>query len=133
MTVLRSNISGEVVSVEGIDGYDPAEWLEVVGAVVPVDTEHSYELVGDVFKARAPMLSVFDYLRLFTDLELAAAMASVHPRMRVAVALTLASPTISLGNADVLAGIGLMTALGILTPARAAEIRAAAPPPPPAV
>lgn len=75
------------------------------------------------------VIAVLDYLQLFTGAELAAAMASTDPRMRVATAYTLGAPTINLANPQVIGGLQLMQSLGILAPARAAAIGANQPPP----
>ena len=125
MMTLQNNATGEVTITDG-NGYDMAQWT-VVAATLPTDmASRAYVLTSGSYVAQHVTISAFAYLRLFTQAELAAAMGSADPRMRVAVALTLASPDINLGNVDVQAGIDLMVALGILTAARATAIKAGA-------
>lgn len=125
MMTLQNNATGEVTITDG-NGYDMAQWT-VVTATMPTDmAARAYVLTGGAYVAQHVTLSAFAYLRLFTQAELAAAIGSTDPRMRVAVALTLASPEINLGNSDVQAGIDLMVTLGILTSSRAAAIKAGA-------
>ena len=125
MMTLQNNATGEVTITDG-NGYDMAQWT-VVTATLPTDmASRAYVLTSGAYVAQHQSLAVFAYLRLFTQTELAAAMGSTDPRMLVAVALTLASPEINLGNSDVQAGIDLMVTLGILTAARAAAIKAGA-------
>ena len=125
MMTLQNNASGEVTITDG-NGYDMSLWT-VVAAPMPADmAARAYVLTSGAYVAQYATISAFQYLRLFTQAELAAAMGSADPRMRVAVALTLASPDINLGNVDVQAGIDLMVALGILTAARATAIKAGA-------
>jgi hypothetical protein len=71
-----------------------------------------------------PPLPLLEYLLLWTPAERAAVRASANETLVDAYFLLLATPTVDLGNADVLAGIALAQSLGILTQARADRIRA---------
>ena len=75
-----------------------------------------------------PPISCIDFVALWTPAETLAVMQTTSPEMAVAWAMTLASPQIHLDNPLVLAGIALAESLDILTPARAARIRAGLPP-----
>lgn len=123
MITLQNNATGEVTITDG-SGYDMTLWT-VVTVTMPADmASRAYVLTAGTYIPQDPTIPVFEYLRLFTQAELAAAMGSVDPRMLVSVALTLASPTISLSNSDVQAGIDLMVTLGMLTAPRAAAVKA---------
>lgn len=73
-------------------------------------------------------MPLLDYLRLWTIEERIAVRASDNAVLVDAYFLLLATPTVDLGNADVLAGIALAESLGILTEARANRIKAGLPP-----
>jgi hypothetical protein len=75
----------------------------------------------------APM-PLLDYMRLWTPTERAAVRATTSEILADAYHLMMASPIISLSNADVIAGIDLAQSLGILTEARAGRIKAGLPP-----
>ena len=75
----------------------------------------------------APM-PLLDYMRLWTATERAAVRATTNETLADAYHLMLASPIISLNNAEVIAGIDLAQSLNILTEARAARIKAGLPP-----
>jgi hypothetical protein len=75
----------------------------------------------------APM-PLLDYVRLWTMEERIAVRASNNAMLVDAYFLLLATPTVDLGNAEVIAGIDLAQSLNILTEARANRIKAGLPP-----
>jgi hypothetical protein len=73
-------------------------------------------------------MPLLEYLLLWTQAERTAVRGSTNAALVDAYHLLLATPTVDLANADILAGIALAESLGILTQARAARIRAGLPP-----
>jgi hypothetical protein len=96
--------------------------------VVEVALGCIWSVAKGAFVDALPTLTTLEFLMLWTPTEILAVMQTTSPDMAVAWALTIASPSIDLGNDLVTQGVALAVKLGILTDARAARILAGLPP-----
>lgn len=73
-----------------------------------------------------PSLNKIDFLRLFTDAELAGLLvaATQYPQVAVYQYKLDQAPSVRLNDPDILAGLPALEALGLLGPGRAAQILA---------
>jgi len=125
---IRHLLTGEHQFVAALDGIDPDVW-EATAEVVPTDlASRAYTTVDGALKPKPPVMSRFDYLRLWTPAEALAVQDSSNADLRWAFLLLNGLETVDLAVPEVQQGIAAALALNILTEARAARIAAGLPP-----
>lgn len=123
IAVARDDAGDDVYALDGISVAFPAETPQAQ-ALAAIEGMAPADYAPPAAPASSPALTFLEFVALFTPAEQAAIASSTDGQVKLFVMKATGSGGLALDNAEVVAGVNYLSAVGVIAPARAAAILA---------